>query len=80
MRLDLHDNPITGEAAPQLAATLSKQTRLAALVLNDTSLGDEGVGAVCAALAGAAPQLEVGGLPLGPVLPRWAGLRRAGCT
>ena len=32
-----------------------------ALILNDTSLGDEGVAAVCAALAapGAAPELEV---------------------
>lgn len=37
------------------------QAKLKALVLNDTSLGDEGVAAVCQALVadGAAPQLEV---------------------
>lgn len=37
-------------------------TQLKALILNDTSLGDDGVAAVCQALTqpGAAPQLEVG--------------------
>ncbi len=61
MRLDLHDNPITAEFAPHLAAVLRQQRRLRALVLNDTSLCDEGVAAVCGALAeaGAAPELEV---------------------
>ncbi len=35
--------------------------QLKALILNDTSLGDDGVAAVCQALTqpGAAPQLEV---------------------
>lgn len=61
VRLDLHDNPITSEFAADLAAVLARQASLKALVLNDTSLGDEGVEAVCAALcaAGAAPELEV---------------------
>ena len=67
MRLDLHDNPITGEVAPHLADLLRSggggggggQPALKALVLNDTSLGDDGVSVVCAALAGAAPALEV---------------------
>ena len=63
VRLDLHDNPITSEFAADLAAVVARQPRLQALVLNDTSLGDEGISTVCAALAqpGAAPQLEVGG-------------------
>lgn len=61
MRLDLHDNPITADFAPALAALLASQAHLKALVLNDTCLGDEGVAEVCGALGagGGAPQLEV---------------------
>lgn len=61
-RLDLHDNAITAEFVPHLAPVLSSQPQLTALILSDTSLGDEGVAAVCAALTAggdAAPQLQV---------------------
>lgn len=59
MRLDISDNPLTEEVAPALASCLAAQPGLTHLNLNDTSLTDEGVTAVCNALAGAAPQLEV---------------------
>jgi hypothetical protein len=71
VRLDLSDNPMTEEVAPALAAALAQQPALTALNLNDTSLTDGGVAAVCKALAGAAPKLQARGR---------AGWGRAGCA
>jgi hypothetical protein len=79
VRLDLHDNPITSEFAPHLAAVLAAAPQLRALVLNDTSLGDDGVAAVCGALAAGAPGLEVSGGParvVGTGLGAWPPLPR----
>lgn len=74
VRLDLHDNPITADFAPALAALLASQAHLKALVLNDTCLGDEGVAEVCGALGagGGAPQLEELELALNEITPQGA--------
>lgn len=71
VKLDLSDNPLTEEVAAELAACLAKQPHLRSLNLNDTGLQDEGVQAVCKALAGpaAAPQLEVLELALNEITP-----------
>ena len=44
-RLDVSDNPMTGEAAPALAQMLGRHPELRALNLSDTALGDDGGGA-----------------------------------
>jgi large subunit ribosomal protein L31/Ran GTPase-activating protein 1 len=49
-RLDLSDNPLTSDCAPEIAACVAHHPNLTSLNLNDTSLGDEGIAAVCAAL------------------------------
>lgn len=59
MRLDLSDNPITGEAAPALAQMLGRHTGLQVLNLSDTALGDEGVSAVVEALHASSASLQV---------------------
>lgn len=71
VRLDLSDNPLTEEVAGALADCLGRQPHLRHLNLNDTSLQDEGVEAVCKALAapGAAQQLEVLELALNEISP-----------
>ena len=69
MKLDLSDNPLTEEVAAELAACVAKQPRLRHLNLNDTGLQDEGVEAVCKALAGAAPELESLELALNEISP-----------
>jgi Ran GTPase-activating protein (RanGAP) involved in mRNA processing and transport len=58
--------------APALAACLAAHPQLVALNLNDTGLTDEGVGVVCKALAGHAPQLRVLELALNEVTPTGA--------
>ena len=50
-RLDLSDNPMTGDVADSLAAMLQHQPHLRALNLNDTSLEDAGVTTIAQALA-----------------------------
>ena len=50
-RLDLSDNPMTGDVAQALAVMLQQQPRLRALNLNDTSLEDAGVSTIAQALA-----------------------------
>ena len=50
-RLDLSDNPITGDVAESLAEMLRGQPHLRALNLNDTSLQDAGVSTIAQALA-----------------------------
>ena len=50
-RLDLSDNPMTGDVAEALAAMLQQQPHLWALNLNDTSLEDAGVSTIAQALA-----------------------------
>lgn len=50
-RLDLSDNPMTGDVAEALAAMLQQQPHLRALNLNDTSLEDAGVSTIAQALA-----------------------------
>lgn len=69
MRLDLSDNPLTEEVASELASCLAQQPNLRHLNLNDTGLLDEGVQAVCKALAGSAPQLETLELALNEITP-----------
>lgn len=69
IRLDLSDNPLTEEVAGELAACLAKQPHLRHVNLNDTSLQDEGVEAICKALAGAAPALESLELALNEISP-----------
>lgn len=69
IRLDLSDNPLTEEVAGELAACLAKQPHLRHVNLNDTSLQDEGVEAICKALAGAAPVLESLELALNEITP-----------
>ena len=71
MRLDLSDNPLTEEVASELASCLAHQPALTHLNLNDTSLQDEGIQAVCKALAepGTAQQLEVLELALNEISP-----------
>jgi hypothetical protein len=59
-RLDISDNPMTGEIAADLAAALRRHGGLRALNLNDTGLGDEGIAMLAEAVAGAAHELEVG--------------------
>lgn len=75
MKLDLSDNPLTEEVAQELAACLAKQPNLKHLNLNDTGLTDDGIEAVCKALAapGAAAQLETLELALNEITP--AGIR-----
>lgn len=50
-RLDLSDNPMTGDVAEALATMLQHQPHLRALNLNDTSLEDAGVSTIAQALA-----------------------------
>jgi large subunit ribosomal protein L31/Ran GTPase-activating protein 1 len=70
VKLDLSDNPLTEEVAGELAACLEKQPQLRHLNLNDTGLLDEGVEAICKALAGAAaPELESLELALNEITP-----------
>ena len=59
LRVDLSDNPMTGAAAPALAAMLRRHPGLLAVNLGDTSLGDDGVSMVLDALGGAAASLQV---------------------
>jgi Ran GTPase-activating protein (RanGAP) involved in mRNA processing and transport len=66
-RLDLSDNPLTSEVAEELAAAIKAQTCLKELVLNDTSLGDEGVIVLAEALPSTASSLEVLQLALNEV-------------
>jgi Ran GTPase-activating protein (RanGAP) involved in mRNA processing and transport len=61
-RLDLSDNPLTGECAADLAACVAHHLpSLEALNLNDTSLTDEGVALVCRALIDGGGGAEGGG-------------------
>lgn len=66
LRVDLSDNPMTGAAAPALAAMLRRHPGLLSVNLGDTSLGDEGVFMVLGALAAAAPSLQVSPSALPP--------------
>lgn len=50
-RLDLSDNPMTGDVAEALAAMLQQQPHLRALNLNDTSLEDAGISTIAQALS-----------------------------
>lgn len=50
-RLDLSDNPMTGDVAQALAVMLQQQPHLRALNLNDTSLEDAGISIIAQALA-----------------------------
>ena len=59
MRLDVSDNPMTGEAAPALAAMLARHAGLVALNLSDTALGDDGVSSVVQALHASSDSLQV---------------------
>lgn len=52
-RLDLSDNPMTSEVAESLADMLKGQPQLRILNLNDTSLEDDGVSTIAAALVDA---------------------------
>lgn len=56
-QLDLSDNPMTSEVAGALAEMLHSQVHLQILNLNDTSLEDEGVSTVAAALVNAGMML-----------------------
>ena len=56
--LDLHDNPLTSEVASGLATVISRHVGLKKLNLNDTCLGDDGIGPVAGALSMAAVELE----------------------
>ncbi len=60
VRLDVSDNPMTGEAASALAQMLGRHAGLQALNLSDTALGDEGVSAVVKALHASSYSLQVG--------------------
>ena len=57
-KLDLSDNPMTAEVASALAHTIAGQPQLRALILNDISLMDEGIGPILEALVEGAPDLE----------------------
>ena len=67
--LDIHDNPMTSEIATDLASVLQKHTGLVRLNLNDTSLGDEGIETVAAALATGTPVLQELELELNEITP-----------
>ncbi len=58
-RLDLSDNPMTGDVAESLAEMLRGQLHLRALNLNDTSLEDAGVSTIAQALANSGTPLPV---------------------
>ena len=72
MKLDLSDNPMTADMAEDLAETLKGHPRLKALILNDMSLTDEGVGCILAALKDHAPELEHLELALNEITPEGA--------
>ena len=56
MSLELHDNPFTEEAAPQLGSMLRHHPHLLRLNLSDTSQGDQGIATLAEALSeGAGP-------------------------
>lgn len=67
-RLDLSDNPLTSEVAESLAAAIKEQRGLKELILNDTSLGDDGIAVLAEALPSVASSLEVLQLALNEVL------------
>lgn len=58
-RLDLSDNPMTSEVAESLADMLKGQPQLRVLNLNDTSLEDDGVSTIAAALVDAGTCLRL---------------------
>ena len=60
LSLDLNDNPATEECIPEIITLLQNQHQLRRLNLSDTSLGDQGVQNLAAALVSTAPDLEVG--------------------
>lgn len=68
IRLDLSDNPLTSDVAESLAAAIKEQRGLKELILNDTSLCDEGIAVLAEALPSVAPSLEVLQLALNEVL------------
>ena len=72
VRLDLSDNPMTAEMAEELADTLGSQPNIQALILNDMSLTDEGVGCLLTALAQGAPALQQLELALNEITPEGA--------
>ena len=76
VKLDLSDNPMTSEVAAELAQTLRQQPLLRVLNLNDTSLGDEGVSTVSAALAESQAELEQLELALNEISPAGAEVSR----
>lgn len=57
---DISDNPMDEDVAPHIVSLLPKHVNLQRLILSDLGLGDEGVKAVCEALAAAetCPRLE----------------------
>lgn len=57
--LDLSDNPLTEDAADDIATVIDHHPLLRVLNLNDTCLGDHGVEKISSALAKSAPNLEV---------------------
>jgi Leucine Rich repeat len=59
LRLDVSDNPMTGEAASALSQMLSRHTGLQSLNLSDTALGDDGIAAVVQGLPPCADSLQV---------------------
>lgn len=58
-RLDVSDNPMTGEAASALSQMLSRHSELQSLNLSDTALGDDGIAAVVQGLPPCADSLQV---------------------
>jgi len=71
VKLDVHDNPMTEEAAAALATAIMAQPHLLTLNLNDTCLCDKGVSQIAAALqhATAAEKLETLELALNEITP-----------
>ncbi|RMZ56137.1 hypothetical protein APUTEX25_004561, partial [Auxenochlorella protothecoides] len=73
LSLDLHDNPITHEALPQLLNLLAAAPKLRVLNLTDTGLGDVGTAAVLRTLGKVQPPLESLHLALNELARRSAG-------
>ncbi|KFM28037.1 RAN GTPase-activating protein 1 [Auxenochlorella protothecoides] len=73
LSLDLHDNPITHEALPQLLNLLAAAPKLRVLNLTDTGLGDAGTAAVLRTLGKVQPPLESLHLALNELARRSAG-------
>jgi len=57
--LDLNDNPLTAGSVTGIGKLIELQSRLQAINLSDTSLGDDGVSQLADALIKGAPELQV---------------------